>query len=335
MFLLFSSIPLYADWICQETASLKEGKNVLACGIGEGETEALARENAFNNAKKEFHQLCNEDVNCKGYKTTVEPLRNSCEKIPTGYKCYRGLSYSITSIKASETELQNIQDELAKKQKEYEQAKKLYEKKKELDELNKKIADKDFKGPSDWNNFFLVGIQLGLAAIYANDFSLSDLTSSFFTQYIPKKRWGIQLKSHNFEVNDNEPTPDDNIYTYSSNTPLSYQTDGKINTLSLVYYLRDLTLNSPSAGFIAFGKGNADFNYTYTFRNSSFQNEMESSKASTSVTFISLGMSSSGIFRKSGDLGISFGIDFYSFDQSSPHRLNSLMDLYFSLALGF
>lgn len=332
--ILLSSIPAYADWICQETASLKEGQNVLSCGVGEGKTEALARENALNNAKKEFHALCQEDINCKGFKTTVTPLRNSCEKIPSGYKCYRGIDYQITKIKASQAELEDIEKELARKQKEYEEAKKLYEKQKELDELKKKIANKDFKDtPSEWNNFLFVGFQLGFAAIYADNFSISDLSTTFVAQYIPKSRWGVQLKSYNFDVNDNSPTIDN---YYNSTTALGYKANGSIRTISFLYYLNDLKINSPNSGFIGIGKGKASFDYTYIFQGGiSYTQQEETSKADVDVNVFTLGYNSSNLFAKQGMMGVGFGIDYYSFNSSTPHHLESLMDIYFSLMWGF
>lgn len=337
--LFLYSHQLHAKWICQETASLKEGQNVLSCGVGEGETEALARENAFQNAKKEFHSLCQEDVNCKGYKTTIEPLRNSCEKTSSGYKCYRGIDYKITNIKASEAELKNIEEELEKKQKEYEEAKKLYEKQKELEDLNKKIANKDFSDSSNsqWNHFFLIGVQLGIDSVIGDKFSLSNFSTSITAQYIPKSRWGILLKSFNFNINDTAPTSNDSYSTYSTSvTPISYKTDGSIRSASIIYYFNDLTNDAPSSGFVGFGVGKAKFNFNYLFQNNSdFSNQEESDDVDTNVNLLTLGYSSSTLFSKKGLMGLGLGMDFYSFASTTPHHLKSVLDFNLSIMWGF
>src|SRR5271154_1053759 len=77
-------------WICQEAASIKDGNEVLACGVGEGENEAQARIDALEKAKAEFNEICDQSVDCRGRETVVTPLRNTCEILPNVVRCYRG-----------------------------------------------------------------------------------------------------------------------------------------------------------------------------------------------------------------------------------------------------
>ena len=83
------------EWICTEAASIRQGDSILSCGVAMDVTESAAREAALQNAISEFDMLCELSANCRGRDTNVDPIRNSCEKVKGGYKCYRGVQYTL------------------------------------------------------------------------------------------------------------------------------------------------------------------------------------------------------------------------------------------------
>ena len=321
-------------WLCHETASVRYDSRILTCGVGEAKTESEARNKAFESATKEFNQLCEQDITCKGFKTRVEPQRNSCSFLNGTYKCYRGLEYQITTVKKDSVDLKKVEDELEKKKKEYALAKEKYEKKKELEELEKKIEKKDFSDePSEWNNFIHLGAQLSLSAGSTSNSSVSGFTFSGLVRYIPKKRWGLQYKHYSLNLNGDEL--EDNDY-YDSTTPVSYSASGSIDTVSLVYYFRNLQVKGSSTAFIAFGKGNFTNKYSFSYRQDfNFETIKESGTASSESTYFSIGYTGTESFNKSGDTGYEFGIDYYNLDQSDVHHLDSILDFYIALVWGY
>ena len=153
-----------AKWICHETASLKQENTVFSCGVGTGKTEAAARADARTNANQEFKMICSEDIKCKGYKTEISPMRNSCVKSAKGYKCYRGLEYKVTKVKATVADMEELDRELERKKEEYEIAKEKYQKKKEIEELEERIKNKNFeeqRRKSNWVHTVIVAGGLG------------------------------------------------------------------------------------------------------------------------------------------------------------------------------
>jgi hypothetical protein len=88
------------EWLCRETAAIRQDQVVLVCGVGIGKSEAEARLAALHHAKREFHEICSESWDCKDQTYVLTPLRNSCEEInPKSVKCYRGLKYEIKKQK--------------------------------------------------------------------------------------------------------------------------------------------------------------------------------------------------------------------------------------------
>ena len=71
MLLTFNS---YADeWMCHEVATSKLTEfQYFSCGVGEGDSEAKAREDALINAKREFDLICKQDFTCKKKAKKVE-----------------------------------------------------------------------------------------------------------------------------------------------------------------------------------------------------------------------------------------------------------------------
>ncbi|MDH5692383.1 MAG: porin family protein [Gammaproteobacteria bacterium] len=108
--LLFSilSLPVYAqseDWTCTEVASIKNQNTVLVCGVATAATEGEARELALKRAKTEFELICESSADCRDFDKNIEPLRNSCARDQDGgYKCYRGLRYTILAQRTSPAE---------------------------------------------------------------------------------------------------------------------------------------------------------------------------------------------------------------------------------------
>lgn len=89
----------YADaseWLCREEASQRRGNVILACGIGESQSEDRARLQALESAKAEFRSLCEDDEECRDHATVVTPERTECEltDIDT-YRCYRLISFTL------------------------------------------------------------------------------------------------------------------------------------------------------------------------------------------------------------------------------------------------
>jgi hypothetical protein len=83
------------DWLCSEEAAKKTGNTITTCGVGAGMTEAEARAQALDNAKKEFHSLCTED-DCKNHEVALTPLRNECKTLRDDHiQCRRALRYDI------------------------------------------------------------------------------------------------------------------------------------------------------------------------------------------------------------------------------------------------
>ncbi len=85
------------EWLCEEASSVRTGEEILACGVGEGPTEEVARKKALVAAQLEFMEICGSSDDCKGRKSTSTPLRTTCtHPTPETVKCYRGLRYEIT-----------------------------------------------------------------------------------------------------------------------------------------------------------------------------------------------------------------------------------------------
>lgn len=93
--------PAYAEWYCEKVASawMEKGVMLQACGIGYGKDENDARLDAFNNAKKEFENICNADTNCANNVINIDPQRTACDKTEEGYTCHRLVYYHITEKK--------------------------------------------------------------------------------------------------------------------------------------------------------------------------------------------------------------------------------------------
>jgi hypothetical protein len=74
---------------CETDGSYLDGNTYYACGVGEGATEGEARLEARMNAKKDY--LIDHDHT---YSIT-HPMRTSCSKIGSLYKCYQLTSFRI------------------------------------------------------------------------------------------------------------------------------------------------------------------------------------------------------------------------------------------------
>ena len=83
------------NWYCKEVASERQGNIIHSCGIGTGNDENEARSTAFDNAKIEFKKVCGLSADCKNHLVSVKPERTTCDKVETGFKCHRLLTFSI------------------------------------------------------------------------------------------------------------------------------------------------------------------------------------------------------------------------------------------------
>lgn len=101
--LLSLSTSTQAGWLCQEAASIRDGRILTACGIGHGDDEAKARANALETAYKELDAICDRSVDCKDKELYIEPIRNECMIEGKQYKCYRGITATITDRKRAQS----------------------------------------------------------------------------------------------------------------------------------------------------------------------------------------------------------------------------------------
>jgi len=99
--LLMVNTAFGSGWYCEEVASewMEKGVLLQSCGIGYGSDENAARLDAFNNARKEFENICNGDTNCANNIVNVDPQRTSCDKKDDSFVCHRLFYYHITEKK--------------------------------------------------------------------------------------------------------------------------------------------------------------------------------------------------------------------------------------------
>lgn len=96
---LFSLTSLSQEnWLCSSGSSELRGDSVAACGVGEGDSEALSRKRAFDSAKTEFNEVCSPGTECYELKYAVEPKRSSCEHSLDGWKCYRLVVFRAVDV---------------------------------------------------------------------------------------------------------------------------------------------------------------------------------------------------------------------------------------------
>jgi hypothetical protein len=97
--LLLSNNAYATGWYCQSVASewVEEGKTLRACGIGKGGDENTARQDASNNARKEFDLVCNKDTLCANKAINIDPQRSECTEDDEGFTCHRMFNYHITN----------------------------------------------------------------------------------------------------------------------------------------------------------------------------------------------------------------------------------------------
>jgi hypothetical protein len=99
IFILLISLSSHAEskdqWICTDEATLRQGSLWYACGVGEGTTEAYARQKALEHAIDEFKSLCQMSSDCRGKDTSAEPKRTTCMTGEGWWKCYRLIQISV------------------------------------------------------------------------------------------------------------------------------------------------------------------------------------------------------------------------------------------------
>lgn len=315
-----------AKWMCHETASLKSDKNIfMSCGVGSGATEAEARKEALLNAQEEFKLLCDQDITCNGYKTTIKPLRNSCTKTADVYKCYRGFEYQVTTVRS--TNVDDLDKELKIKEAEFNAAKEAYEKQKKIKELDEKINNKEFDLKKT-SHIFVLGLQGSASYSSAGDVSASGISLGAYAKYIPKERFGLQLKVLNFNGSQN-----DYQTTFLNNrSVLTSEVNGSVKTASLIFHFSDIHQSVGGSGFIGLGVGNSSYSYTHSFTDGT----QEKLSSETGVRVINFGYTASQTFdTKTPGMGLELGIDIYTFDGQSPYDYESITDIYMGIGWGF
>lgn len=87
------------DWLCREAGSVRSGDVIESCGVGEGDTEADARQAALLHAYRELETVCAISARCRPYELEVAPLRTECVTWDDGRRvCYRALRARITAM---------------------------------------------------------------------------------------------------------------------------------------------------------------------------------------------------------------------------------------------
>lgn len=84
-------------WLCSSQASQIQGSSILACGVGEGSSESIARRNALLSAKEEFSGLCDANSECSLHRHSAVPGRTTCESNVGHWKCYRLVTYTVVT----------------------------------------------------------------------------------------------------------------------------------------------------------------------------------------------------------------------------------------------
>lgn len=141
---LFTGTASADDWICKSQSSVQRGTTVLACGIGEAETEAEARKSADENAIDQFRRVCDASDTCRNRQVSSNPGRTECEAGKDTVRCYRALTFEIGE-KPSDL---NLEIEAQKRA-----LAALEEKKSQQDGLDDVAAEIKFSAPdpSYWN----------------------------------------------------------------------------------------------------------------------------------------------------------------------------------------
>jgi len=96
LYFIFTTSSFASGWFCKEVASERNGNTINSCGVGTGATEADARKNALQMAYEEGDTICRPSIDCNPYEWVVTPLRNECKPFDGGYRCYRGITITIT-----------------------------------------------------------------------------------------------------------------------------------------------------------------------------------------------------------------------------------------------
>lgn len=130
-----------AEWLCKEGATQSYGNTYIACGVGSGELEEVARKNALNSAKNEFEFLCKQTPTCRDYERTVRPMRSQCGKNKDIWKCYRAIEYGILPHKKENIVLdeEDIINQISAKRETLRKLRSRVEKEKTLNQLESQI----------------------------------------------------------------------------------------------------------------------------------------------------------------------------------------------------
>ena len=98
IFTIFPLIAFSGEWYCHDVASswMEKGKMLQVCGIGFGENETLARQDAFESVEKEYKNVCNSQSTCGHKMANRDPQRTECSIVDNKYKCYRLVNFYIT-----------------------------------------------------------------------------------------------------------------------------------------------------------------------------------------------------------------------------------------------
>jgi hypothetical protein len=85
----------HTTWLCTEESSQREGNVIKACGVATASLEPLARAGAFDQAKAELGRVCAVGADCHGHQVVITPKRTLCERVASGYRCYRLVEFEV------------------------------------------------------------------------------------------------------------------------------------------------------------------------------------------------------------------------------------------------
>lgn len=139
--MFFITINARAEWLCKEAASMLQENTFYACGHGISTSLSDARGKAFEAAKREFKNFCDESANCKDQAYNISPLRTDCSEKDGIINCHRGLEYTILPQKRSSiiVDKKEISALIEKKQKELSEMRSQIQKVNQLEEINSEI----------------------------------------------------------------------------------------------------------------------------------------------------------------------------------------------------
>lgn len=140
--LLIPGLANASDWLCKEASSVRNGKTILACGVGSANSLEDARSNALKHAKQEFHQVCNASEDCRSRDHKANAKRTDCQKkSESEFTCYRAIEFEILNKDKRDitVDIDAVESQISDKQSELRMLRQRLEQQKQLNKLDEQI----------------------------------------------------------------------------------------------------------------------------------------------------------------------------------------------------